>query len=267
MLGYSRDEYVGHQIAEFHADEDVICDILNKLKAGEKLIAYPARLRRKDGSIRHVLIDSSVLWKDGEFVHTRCFTLDVTERNQTESALADARTRLDAALEAGAIVTWTWDISSNRIYTDGSLARLFNLPPSEADGGLLDNYLRSIHPDDLPMITAALSRSVEDGEDYEAEYRIVQPDGTVRWVIARGRPQRDETGRSVRMPGVLVDITERKRLEDELQLRLSELAAADRRKEELLASLRESEEKLRLLADTIPQLGVDGASGWLHLLV
>ena len=74
MLGYSREEYVGRPIADFHADEGVICDILKRLQAGEKLDEYPARLRCKDGSIRDVLIDSSVLWQDGNFVHTRCFT-------------------------------------------------------------------------------------------------------------------------------------------------------------------------------------------------
>ena len=86
MLGYSREEYVGRPIADFHADEDVICDILKRLQAGEKLDEYPARLRCKDGSIKDVLIDSSVLWRDGEFVHTRCFTRDVTERKRAEEA-------------------------------------------------------------------------------------------------------------------------------------------------------------------------------------
>ena len=97
MLGYSREEYVGRRIAEFHVDEDVICDILKRLKAGEKLDEYPARLRCKDGSIREVLIDSSVLWRNGEFVHTRCFTRDVTKRKRSERTgrfLADASAAL-----------------------------------------------------------------------------------------------------------------------------------------------------------------------------
>jgi PAS domain S-box-containing protein len=94
MLGYTREEYVGRPIADFHADEEVICDILDKLKSGEKLAEYPARLRCKDGSIKHVLIDSSVMWKDGSFVHTRCFTRDVTARLQAELALAAARSQL-----------------------------------------------------------------------------------------------------------------------------------------------------------------------------
>ena len=96
MLGYGREEYVGRPIADFHADRDVICDILGRLKAGERLVEYPARLRCKDGSIKDVLIDSSVLWRDGRFVHTRCFTRDVSERRRHE----EERERLLAEAEA-----------------------------------------------------------------------------------------------------------------------------------------------------------------------
>ncbi|HEX8118109.1 MAG TPA: PAS domain S-box protein, partial [Pyrinomonadaceae bacterium] len=85
LLGYAAGEYVGHHIAEFHADRVAIADILRRLQAGEVLREYPARLRRKDGSVRQVLIDSSVLWEGDRFVHTRCFTRDVTERRRAEA--------------------------------------------------------------------------------------------------------------------------------------------------------------------------------------
>lgn len=230
MLGYSREEYLGHHIAEFHADEHVICDILDRLSAGHKLAEYPARLRCKDGSIKHVLIDSSVRWKDDKFVHTRCFTRDITERTRAEAALVDARARLHAALEAGSIATWTWDIPNNRLFADNKLTQLFNLPPSEANGGLLEHYLAAIHPDDVDRILKTLKQAVERDELYEADYRIVQADGSVRWVTARGRAERDANGEPVRMPGVLVDITARKLLEEALR-------DADRRKDEFLATL------------------------------
>jgi PAS domain S-box-containing protein len=87
LLGYSRDEYVGHHIAEFHADPPVIEDILQRLNCGECLQGYEARLRCKDGSTRHVLISSNVLWEDGKFIHTRCFTRDVTAQKSSEMAL------------------------------------------------------------------------------------------------------------------------------------------------------------------------------------
>ncbi len=88
MLGYTHDEYVGRSIAEFHFDENVIEDILARLQAGEVLQNYEARLRCKDGSIKRVRINSSVYRENGTFIHTRCFTRDITERKRTESRLA-----------------------------------------------------------------------------------------------------------------------------------------------------------------------------------
>jgi len=84
MLGYTRDEYLGHHISEFHADREVINDILVRLSCGEELHDYEARLRCKNGAIRHVLISSNVHWEDGKFRHTRCVTKDITERKQAE---------------------------------------------------------------------------------------------------------------------------------------------------------------------------------------
>jgi PAS domain S-box-containing protein len=93
MLGYLRDEYIGHHIAEFHTDPSVIEDILTRLTRGEILQGYEARLRCKDGSVRHVLINSSVLFQNGEFIHTRCFTRDITERKQAEDRLRENERR------------------------------------------------------------------------------------------------------------------------------------------------------------------------------
>ncbi|WP_293110318.1 PAS domain S-box protein [Moorena sp. SIO3I6] len=79
LLGYNAQEYIGHHIAEFYPEQEVIEDILARLTAKETLKNYEARLLCKDGSIRHVLINSNALWKNGKFVHTRCFTRDITE--------------------------------------------------------------------------------------------------------------------------------------------------------------------------------------------
>lgn len=73
-LGYSKEEYLNRSITDFHVDKDVIERILATLVGGGSLNNYPARMRAKDGSIKHVLINSNVFRKDGEFEHTRCFT-------------------------------------------------------------------------------------------------------------------------------------------------------------------------------------------------
>ena len=78
FLGYSADEYVGHNIAEFHADSDALCGLLDRLTRGDTLRDEPARMRAKDGSVKPVRITSNVQWKDGQFVHTPCVTRDVS---------------------------------------------------------------------------------------------------------------------------------------------------------------------------------------------
>jgi PAS domain S-box-containing protein len=88
MLGCSAEEYIGKSIIDFHADRPVIDDILRRLLRGESIQDYPARLRARDGSIRYVLVTSSARTEDGEFVNTRCVTVDVTEQKRAEDTLA-----------------------------------------------------------------------------------------------------------------------------------------------------------------------------------
>ena len=100
LLGYSREEYVGHHIAEFHASREIIDDILARLLRDEKLHDYEAQLLCKDGSVKDVQINSSGLWKDGKFVHSRCFTRDISDRTTAENKLRVSEIRYRRLFEA-----------------------------------------------------------------------------------------------------------------------------------------------------------------------
>src|ERR1051326_3765500 len=109
LVGYGPEEYVGHNITEFHADRPVIEEILARLTRGEILRAYPARLRRKDGSIRHVALDSSALFENGEFIHSRCVTRDLTAEVEVAHKLREADKWQRGLLDALPIAVYTTD--------------------------------------------------------------------------------------------------------------------------------------------------------------
>jgi signal transduction histidine kinase/CheY-like chemotaxis protein len=102
MLGYSRDEYVGRHISEFHVDRDAADDILARLARGEVLHNYECRLRCKNGETKIVLLTSSAVWDDGKFVQARCFSRDITARQYAADSLkflAEASTSLSALVD------------------------------------------------------------------------------------------------------------------------------------------------------------------------
>jgi PAS domain S-box-containing protein len=87
LLGYAADEYVGHRLSEFYVDQNRFDEFWDRLMRRELIYDFPAALRCKDGSIKHVLIHSSGLWEDGKFIYTRCFIRDVTEHVELEQEL------------------------------------------------------------------------------------------------------------------------------------------------------------------------------------
>ncbi len=148
-----------------------------------------------------------------------------------------AQTRLEAALTAGGIGTWDWDLVNERIVADANLARLFSVSPEEAAGGGRDAYLRAIYPDDRPRVAEAIEDAVAHREIYAVEYRVVLPDGSHRWLASRGRVERDSSGRAVALPGVTVDITDQaeRGLRDRFLAELAERARGLTEPDEVIA--------------------------------
>ncbi len=120
------------------------------------------------------------------------------------------------ALEAGRMGTWDWDIPGRRISWSPTLERLHGLEPGSF-GGTFDDYQADMHPEDRERVLAAIQEAVSRRRNYAVEYRIVRPDGAVRWLEARGRLFLDDDGEPVKMAGVCSDVTERKRGEEVLR--------------------------------------------------
>jgi PAS domain S-box-containing protein len=227
MLGYTRDEYLGHHIAEFHADQAGIEDILRRLTIGEALTDCEAQLRCKDGSIRHVLISSSVFGRDGKFVHTGCFTRDVTDSKRSveiSQRLASIVENSDDAIiskDLNGIIT-SWNRGAERIF--GYLAE-------EIIGRPITVLIPADRLDEEPRIIERIKRG-ERVEHYETVRQ--RKHGSLIDISLTISPVRDEKGKIVGASKIARDITERKRSEAQVAILARE---AEHRAKNLLATV------------------------------
>ena len=143
---------------------------------------------------------------------------------EISQSVADQRTlrttqeRYEMAREAAGVVgAWEWDIKANKVYADARYAELHNVAPEFAAAGLpVQSFAPAVHPDDAEGVRDLALRVASDGGDFSHEYRLIQADGSVRWIYTRGRAYLDEDGQPYRNTGVVIDITERKRVEADL---------------------------------------------------
>lgn len=154
------------------------------------------------------------------------------QRTRTEELARRGEERLRFALDAASMGTWDWDLSLNTVQWSDNLARMHGLPEGSFDGTFA-SYEREIHPEDRPRVFASVQRAIAEGVPHEVEYRIVAPDGTVRWVEGKGRVEYED-GVPVRMTGVCMMVTRRKEAE---LARLAVAEEASRLRDEFLATL------------------------------
>lgn len=151
---------------------------------------------------------------------------DVPEK-ELQRALAEGRLRI--ALDAADMGTWLWRIPTDEQVLDESLRRLMGLRPEDAVM-TLDDFLRAVHAEDRGRVRAEFQRCLGGEVEFSAEFRVVWPDGSLHWLRDQGKVFMDRQGAPLFMTGACVDITERKRAEEEL-------IEADRKKDEFLALL------------------------------
>jgi PAS domain S-box-containing protein len=143
---------------------------------------------------------------------------DITELKTTNAQLREAQDRLEATLSAGEVATWIWYIQSDRIWADKNLAKLFGFNEESAMGAPVASYLDMIHPDDVEDVKAAIKQALDEGEYFQKSYRIINKVGGHRWILAQGKIERNADGIAVKMPGVVLDITRQREMEETLRV-------------------------------------------------
>ena len=138
------------------------------------------------------------------------------ERQQATRALADSEERLRRALDAARMGIWAWSVEDNSLHWDDNLRRIYGLSPGDRMSSY-EEFLERVHPEDRAFVAASVRRVLEDGGDLDYEFRILLPDGRVRWIADQGEVRRDEQGRPVYLTGVGTDVTERRMAEERLR--------------------------------------------------
>jgi PAS domain S-box-containing protein len=153
---------------------------------------------------------------------------DVTRRVKAEQALRASEERYQLALQAASGVgTWDWDVVADKVYADARYASFHNVDPERAAAGApLAEYSKALHPDDFARLLQSGRTHLRSTTDFDEEYRLIQADGSIRWVQTRGQVERDADGWAVRHRGVMVDITDRKRIEQALEAAEADLRIA-----------------------------------------
>ena len=225
LLGYTAEEYIGREISDFHADQAIIREMLDRLAAGEKLIRFPARLRAKDGSIRYVEVTSSVQFRDGEFINTRCFTSDVTEIAEMKRQLARKDEEMRQILEALPAAVYTTDAHGKITYFNRAAVELAGREPIIGkDEWCVTIQLftpdgQPLPHDECPMAMALKEKRPVRGVEAMAQ----RPDGTMFPFLPFPTPMFNEHGELVGAVNMLVDISDRKLAESNQRVLLDEL--------------------------------------------
>jgi PAS domain S-box-containing protein len=124
--------------------------------------------------------------------------------------------RLNSALDAARVGVWEWDLRSRTLVWNASQERLFGYDPGFPHRTEKD-FSQRLHPDDKNRVLQDLQEAAKQESEYESEYRVIWPDGSIHWVQAKGRLVRAELGRPVYLRGVMMEVTERKKREEALQ--------------------------------------------------
>jgi PAS domain S-box-containing protein len=219
MLGYSEEELQSRTVPEITHPEDIDPDQTDANAA----LNGPRNQFRKEK--RYLRKDGSSMWAETAVNAARIPTSgppffiavvsDISERKKTEQALEETREWLSLALSAAKIGIFEDNLDTGEVTWTREEALIFGFPPDQLKVTLNDIF-NVLHPDDAPIVDAALRSSVESGKDFRAEFRIRWPEGGIRWLIGLGRVIRGRKGAKLRLLGINIDITERKRHEEEL---------------------------------------------------
>jgi PAS domain S-box-containing protein len=216
-LGYSREELI--RLRLWDIDPEFSQELWAKRwKERETVSVYrhESRHRRKDGVFFPVEVSAKHIRFSNSELHV-AFVRDITERKLAEEALQKSQNLLDESQRLSHIGSWELNLATHELIWSDEIFRMFDLQPQEFQP-TFEEFINRVHPDDRGLIPPHFRESLATKEFKDLDYRIMRPDGSVRWIHATGKVFCDDAGVPVRKVGTLQDFTERRQMEQALHL-------------------------------------------------
>jgi PAS domain S-box-containing protein len=257
LYGYTADEIIGQSIfVLISSDRSAICTrAMEKVQKGHSLGYSETVRRKKNGELIAVSITASpILTSEGKVVGLSAIERDITERKRQEKILRDSEERLRLAASAGKMFAYEWDTATDFIVRSEESTNILGINQAQRLTG--EEGLERIHPDDRESVVAAMAGLTPEKPSLKVSYRILRPDNTQIWVEQNSLAHFDEHGSILRIVGMVVDITERKRAEAALSsARLKLIDAQEQERTRIARELHDDiGQRLALLTIELNQL-------------
>ena len=225
LLGYEPSDYIGRSITEFHVDAGGIYDLLARLKRGERVEKFPARMRAKNSSIKCVEITSSAQFRRGHLVHAHCLIVDVSELHRVREEVRRKDGQLQQVLDALPAAVYMTDPAGKIIYYNRAAAELAGRTPEIGKDEWCVTYrLRMPDGTPLPHDQCPMAVALKENRPVRGVEAVAQrPDGTLVPFLPFPTPIHDERGTLIGAVNMLVDISERKDAEFNQRMLIAEL--------------------------------------------
>jgi len=216
LTGFNKQEMLGKTAAELGIiKQEHRTEAISHYEKHGSLTDRETQAYTKSGEERIVVANTNQVMINGE-PHAITTILDITGRKHAELKQQQLTERFNLATHSARLGIWDWDIVKNEIVWDDHMYALYGLKPGEF-GGAYEAWLHGVHPEDRDSSNEVSTAAVRGEREYDTEFRVVWPDGSVHWLKANGKVFYDKAGTPLRMVGINFDITERKQSEQRLR--------------------------------------------------
>ncbi|MEE8358922.1 MAG: PAS domain S-box protein [Candidatus Hydrothermarchaeales archaeon] len=231
ILGFTREELLNMRVKDIDKDWGDDSDFRGAVEGIRKKrhIVFEREVTRKDGTT--FLVEMSVT-----FVHQKemdyivAVMRDITERKRAENNIRESEERYSKAAKIGHFGHWDWNFVEDRVIWSGEAYSIFGVDPDQFSPSYKD-FVDLVYPDDKDHFESKIKASVSDNFPLDVEYRIIRPDGEMKYVHSVGNVRYDKKGKPTRLVGTIQDITERKSTEKALKRYSEDLKKSNRLKD------------------------------------